>query len=73
MENKARFNETAFVYETWLNYFNNYLLEHGHISEQEHKKMSIKIIAEVQRHQKNAKWQIMLFNFLYCLNASIMI
>lgn len=55
MENQAKLNETAFVYETWLNYFNNYLLEHGHISEQEHKKMSSKILIEVQRHLKKAK------------------
>ena len=55
MENKAKLNETAFVYETWLNFFNNYLLEHGHISEQEHKKMSTKILIEVEKLSKRVK------------------
>lgn len=36
-------SEKRFAEETWLNYFNRYLFEHGTISEKEYKKMTEKI------------------------------
>ena len=35
--------EQRFVQDVWLNYFNQYLFEHGTISEKEYKKMTEKI------------------------------
>ena len=37
--------EKRFVENAWLNYFNQYLFEHGTISEIEYKKMTEKIAA----------------------------
>ena len=56
MENQAKLDKKAFAYEMWLNYFNDYLLKKGQISEQEHKKMASKIITYVARMQTKRKY-----------------
>lgn len=43
---KAREKQVA--EEIWLNYFNNYLLEHGVITEREHRKMIALILGRRQ-------------------------
>lgn len=51
MKNTPTVNEKVFAREIWLNYFNDYLLKNGYITEQEHKKMASKIITHVRRMQ----------------------
>ena len=41
--------ENRFAEETWLNYFNRYLFEHGTISEKEYKRMTEKIALRKSR------------------------
>ena len=49
MEINAKFNEKAFASEIWLNCINDYLYKNGHITQQEHKQMTSKIMTFVNR------------------------
>lgn len=42
--------EATAIEELWLNYFNNYLFEHGTISENEYKRMTEKIAEKTARY-----------------------
>lgn len=51
MENKPKINEKAFVREVWLNLFNDFLLDNGYITAEEHRKMTLKISTETGKRQ----------------------
>ena len=42
--------EASGIEELWLNYFNNYLFDHGTISENEYKRMTEKIAEKTARY-----------------------
>ena len=42
--------EAPGIEELWLNYFNNYLFDHGTISENEYKRMTEKIAEKTARY-----------------------
>ena len=41
--------------EIWLQYFNDYLLQHGKITEREHRKMTALILQEGNKQNKKNK------------------
>lgn len=43
-------SDTPVIEELWLNYFNNYLLEHKAISEKEYRRMTEKIAEKAARY-----------------------